>query len=107
MVPYKGKIISCPIAKVGYRVFSLWTGNRSTRYYVHKAVALAFLGPPPNKNSWINHKDGNKTNNKASNLEWGSPGHNMKHAYDTGLKKTIYNGRGKPKLNPNWIKRNK
>lgn len=38
-------------------------------WYVHKLVALAFI-PNPNGYNHINHKDENKENNKAENLEW-------------------------------------
>ena len=37
---------------------------------------------------FVNHLDGNKLNNCVSNLEWCSASRNIKHAYDTGLKRT-------------------
>ena len=36
---------------------------------------------------FVNHKDGNKLNNDLSNLEWCTKSYNVKHSYDSGLKK--------------------
>ena len=52
---------------------------------VHRLVALAFLGPPPDRGSQVNHKDGNPENNFLWNLEWVSGSENMKHAYEHKL----------------------
>lgn len=58
---------------------------------VHSLVARAFLPPPPgpigNRRGcfMVNHIDGDKTNNDATNLEWVTPQGNAKHAWGTGL----------------------
>ena len=56
------------------------------RVAVHRLVAFAWLPEPQtNKHVWINHKDGNKANNYANNLEWSTISQNIQHKYDTGL----------------------
>lgn len=51
---------------------------------VHQVVAATFLGPRP-KGKQINHKNGIKTDNRASNLEYVTASENVQHAYDNGL----------------------
>lgn len=55
------------------------------KYYpVHRLVAKAFIEPSDGK-TFVNHIDGNKSNNCVSNLEWCTHTENMRHARDTGL----------------------
>lgn len=57
------------------------------RTSIHRLVAFAWLPPAPSpKHVWINHKDGNKSNNHYTNLEWTTISQNIQHAFDTGLK---------------------
>jgi len=52
--------------------------------YVHRLVAMAYLGTPK-EGLEVNHKDGDKHNNKPENLEWVTKSENMLHAARNGL----------------------
>lgn len=56
---------------------------------LHRVVAILFVDNPYNK-PIINHKNGNKRDNRAVNLEWCTQQENILHALDTGLRKTKY-----------------
>lgn len=49
---------------------------------VHKLVAEAFV-PKPDSKAEVNHKDGNKINCHASNLEWCTHAENISHSWET------------------------
>jgi len=49
---------------------------------VHRLVAQCFV-PNPYKLSTVNHKDGNKQNNHADNLEWMTQKQNVRHYYNS------------------------
>lgn len=51
---------------------------------VHSLVMGAFVTRDV-RATQINHIDGDKANNKLSNLEWSDAAHNTKHAYSLGL----------------------
>lgn len=57
--------------------------------YAHQLVARAFLDNPENK-PFVNHKDHDKSNNNASNLEWCTHIENIRHDWDSGTRKVRY-----------------
>jgi hypothetical protein len=69
----------------GYRFVFLSHERKRRSVRVHKLVADAFLGPRPVDRPTVNHIDGDKTNNRVSNLEYVSNIENMRHAIRLGL----------------------
>jgi len=86
------KILKPQLNKVtGYYsyVFSDWgRGGKDKMKTIHRLVALHFI-PNPNNFSEVNHKDGDKTNNKADNLEWVTREQNIRHGFRNGLIKSL------------------
>lgn len=70
----------------GYHAVGLCKNGKMKWGKVHRLVADAFIPNPENKRE-VNHKDGNKQNNHADNLEWSTASENQKHAYRLGLKR--------------------
>lgn len=68
----------------GYKMVSLHGKGKRKNFYIHRLVAMCYLDNP-NGFPEINHKDGNKSNNDVSNLEWVSKKMNIKHALINGL----------------------
>jgi DNA-binding transcriptional regulator YiaG len=79
----------------GYLFVTLSVDNKHTHKTIHSLVSAAFIGPRP-KGYHINHKDGDKINNRADNLEYVTPSGNARHAL-TVLKKA-------QKLTPDTVK---
>lgn len=68
----------------GYLNVTLRTQGGEVKVFVHRLVAIAFLGPATDDRPFVNHKDGCRVHNHVENLEWCSKAENTKHGYDNG-----------------------
>lgn len=79
------KIIATQVQNSGYAIVHLLTDAHSRKALtVHRLVAAAFV-PNPAGLPEVNHRDGNKANNHAANLEWVTRSENKLHAVAAGL----------------------
>ena len=82
-------ILSQRIIPNGYVQVKLYKpngGGKEITCLVHRLVAESFI-PNHEDKPVVNHKDGNKKNNCADNLEWVTSSENSFHAVRTGLSK--------------------
>lgn len=105
------RLTSRTCAKAGAILKQCWRGGRSKGYLavdlcfeggkrtvsVHVLVADAFLGPRP-AGHVPNHRDGDRGNNRLSNLEWTTQSQNVAHAYSLGLADAKGERNGQAKL---------
>lgn len=83
--PKKGKKLVPWINKQnGYYYVSLWRNNTGKTYAVHRLVAQIFI-PNLDSKPEVNHKDSNRLNCSASNLEWVTSSENSFHGYKSGF----------------------
>ena len=80
----KPRILKGKPTPKGYLQVSLSTNNKVFPKYIHRLVADAFVFNAFDKLE-VNHKDGDKKNNKANNLEWVTHAENQRHAGKNGL----------------------
>ena len=75
---------------IGYRRVILYVPVKK-RYFVHRLVAYHFVSGYSDEKV-VNHKNGNKTDNRAENLEWVSRSENDLHAFRNDLRHVHVSG---------------
>lgn len=71
--------------------------------YIHRLVAQHFIDNIHNKRE-VNHKNGNKLDNRMKNLEWVTASENQLHRHSIGIKKTSNRKIGMYDINNNLIR---
>lgn len=76
----KGKVLKPNLKRSGYLSVDLSKDNKVKTTLMHRIVATAFIPNYDNKPQ-VNHKNGNKTDNRADNLEWATRSENQTHRF--------------------------
>lgn len=92
-----------PIPRRGYLSVHLSAGNNRRKVGIHRLVCAAFLGVCPNDLE-VNHKNGDKHDNRLCNLEYATASENQQHA-STVLGCWIGERNGSAKLNHESVRR--
>lgn len=77
-------ILKLKINNGGYYSTNIRVDGKIKTIRPHRLVAELFIPNEDNK-PYVNHIDGNKLNNKVTNLEWCTPKENTKHAFKNNL----------------------
>jgi hypothetical protein len=82
---YPKRIMRQSVEKQGYLRLSLTDRNKTeTRHAVHRLVAIAFI-PNPKNLPEVDHKKGNKKDNRVTELKWVTSKENVENAWALGL----------------------
>ena len=100
---YKEKYLKLELTRDNYNRVTICKNNITKRFQVHRLIALYFIDNL-NSSPCVNHKDGNKQNNKVSNLEWCTYSENENHSYSILGK--INHNRKLSEQDINYIKQN-
>lgn len=72
-----------PFYSCKYLRIKLWINGKSHSKTIHRLVATYFVpNPNPDVFTEVNHKDENRLNNRADNLEWCSRKYNMDYYFE-------------------------
>lgn len=83
-----GRYLRPSVSGWGYAQVGMTRNKRTFSIQVHRLVAMHFCpGYAEGEGLEVDHLDGNKANNSASNLEWVTPTENRRRAYFNGLTK--------------------
>lgn len=76
----RGKVLTPTKTRRGYHKVTVRNASGRKTESVHALVCRAFHGQRPSASHHVNHLNGDKTDNRAENLEWATPAENSRHS---------------------------
>lgn len=105
------KLLKIQTDKLGYKFIRMYPEDARFGWYpnnrgmipklekVHRLVLQAF-NPTKDESLQVNHKNGNKSDNRVDNLEWVTHSYNIQHSWDIGLRDNSAEKGGKQRRRP-------
>lgn len=84
-----GRMMSLSKDINGYPVAQLTVDKKQKAVLAHRLVCKAFHGSHPIGKPMVNHIDGSRANNAASNLEWVSRSSNARHSWGSSRRRAL------------------
>ena len=81
---WKDRILKQKVGKDKCCRVCLWKDGSEHTVLVHRLVANEFCGQNIGTDLTVNHKDGNRLNNNADNLEWMTRADNIRYGFEHG-----------------------
>lgn len=83
----RGKPLIGFVDRCGYKEVVLSENGKFKSYLAHRLILSTFSPITDMEKFDVNHKNGNKLDNRLENLEWCTMSDNIRHAYDIGLER--------------------
>lgn len=96
---YKGHILKQHLNNRGYLCVKIYLGGEQIHLLAHRMVAIIYV-PNPDNLPEVNHKDNNRANNNASNLEWCTSQYNQDYRKNFGTSASELLGKPVIAVNP-------
>lgn len=90
----RGKVMIGHIDRCGYREVIFSYKSQPKHMLAHRLILSTFKPIGGMEKLDVNHKNGDKLDNRLENLEWCTRSENIKHSYKNGLQKVVTNPHG-------------